>query len=296
MRPPRSFSFWLGAGVLTALVLAAVLAPLLAPYGPAEAGPLNAPPSVQHPLGTTGQGFDVLSQFVYGARTSFLVSFSVAGLTTLVGIVVGLVSAYAGGWVDDVLSLLTNVFLAIPGVPLMVVLAAFLPPGELTIILVLTFTGWSFGARLFRSQALSLREREFIAASRLAREARWRIIVVELLPNMLSITVAYLFNQVIYAITAEAGLEFLGLGHSSKVTWGTMLNWAQNDSALLQGYWWTFVVPGLGIALTASALALINHAVDEKADPRLRAAPMLRQAFGLRTRSASLITPVVNHD
>ncbi|MGZ0147791.1 ABC transporter permease [Kribbella sp. WER1] len=220
MRPPRSFSFWLGAGVLAVLVVAAVLAPVLAPYGPSEAGPLNASPSFAHPLGTTGQGFDVLSQFLYGARTSFLVSFSVAGLTTLIGIAVGLVSAYAGGWVDDVLSLLTNVFLALPGVPLMVVLAAFLPPGELTIILVLTFTGWSFGARLFRSQALSLREREFIAASRLAREARWRIIVVELLPNMLSITVAYLINQVIYAITAEAGLEFLGLGHSSKVTWG----------------------------------------------------------------------------
>lgn len=281
-----------GLVILGGLVAASVLARVLAPYNPKRAtGGINEPPSLAHLFGTTGQGQDVLSQFLYGGQNTLWVAFSIAVLTTLLALVVALTAAYFRGWVDDVLTLVTNVFLVIPGLPLVVVLAAFLPPGPLTMIMVLTITGWAFGARLFRSQALSLREREFIAAAEDVGESRWRIVAVELLPNMGSVVAAYFVNQVIFAITAQASLEFLGLGDGGQITWGSMLFWAQNSSALIRGAWWTFVVPGMAIALTAFSLALINNAVDEIGNPRLRADRLLRRA-GVKKPSATLMTPV----
>lgn len=281
-----------GLVILGALVAASALAQLIAPYNPKRAtGGINEPPSLAHLFGTTGQGQDVLSQFLYGGQNTLWVAFSIAVLTTLLALVVALTAAYFRGWVDDVLTLVTNVFLVIPGLPLVVVLAAFLPPGPLTMIMVLTITGWAFGARLFRSQALSLREREFIAAAEDVGESRWRIVAIELLPNMGSVVAAYFVNQVIFAITAQASLEFLGLGDGGQITWGSMLFWAQNSSALIRGAWWTFVVPGMAIALTAFSLALINNAVDEIGNPRLRADRLLRRA-GVRKPSATLMTPV----
>ncbi|QMV03232.1 ABC transporter permease subunit [Devosia sp. D6-9] len=286
----------IGVVILGALIIVCALARWLAPYNPTRAvGGINEPPSLTHLFGTTGQGQDVLSQFLYGGQNTLWVAFAIAVLTTLIALVVALTSAYFRGWVDDTLTLVSNVFLVIPGLPLVVVLAAFLPPGSFTIIIVLTLTGWAFGARLFRSQALTLREREFIAAAEDVGESRWRIVAVELLPNMGSVVAAYFVNQVIFAITAQASLEFLGLGNGGQVTWGTMLFWAQNTSALIRGAWWTFVVPGMAIALTAFSLALINNAVDELGNPRLRADRLLRRA-GFRKPSASLMTPVKRND
>ena len=285
-----------GLVILGALIAVCALAHWIAPYNPTRAvGGINEPPSLAHLFGTTGQGQDVLSQFLYGGQNTLWVAFTIAVLTTLVALVVALTSAYFRGWADDTLTLVTNVFLVIPGLPLVVVLAAFLPPGSFTIIIVLTLTGWAFGARLFRSQALTLREREFIAAAEDVGESRWRIVAIELLPNMGSVVAAYFVNQVIFAITAQASLEFLGLGNGGQVTWGTMLFWAQNTSALIRGAWWTFVVPGMAIALTAFSLALINNAVDELGNPRLRADRLLRRA-GIRKSSASLMTPVKRND
>ncbi|CDP51209.1 (GlcNAc)2 ABC transporter, permease component 2 [Devosia sp. DBB001] len=286
----------IGVVILGALIIVCALARWLAPYNPTRGvGGINEPPSLAHLFGTTGQGQDVLSQFLYGGQNTLWVAFAIAVLTTLIALVVALTSAYFRGWVDDTLTLVSNVFLVIPGLPLVVVLAAFLPPGSFTIIIVLTLTGWAFGARLFRSQALTLREREFIAAAEDVGESRWRIVAVELLPNMGSVVAAYFVNQVIFAITAQASLEFLGLGNGGQVTWGTMLFWAQNTSALIRGAWWTFVVPGMAIALTAFSLALINNAVDELGNPRLRADRLLRRA-GFRKPSASLMTPVKRND
>ncbi|HEV2517169.1 MAG TPA: ABC transporter permease [Devosia sp.] len=281
-----------GLFTLGTLVVLSALAQWIAPYNPKRAtGGINEFPSLAHIFGTTGQGQDVFSQFLFGGQNTLWVAFTIAVLTTLLALIVALTAAYFRGWVDDVLTLITNVFLVIPGLPLVVVLAAFLPPGPLTMIMVLTVTGWAFGARLFRSQALSLREREFIAAAEDVGESRWRIVAIELLPNMGSVVAAYFVNQVIFAITAQASLEFLGLGDGGQITWGSMLYWAQNSSALIRGAWWTFVVPGMAIALTAFSLALINNAVDEIGNPRLRADRLLRRA-GFKKPSASLMTPV----
>jgi peptide/nickel transport system permease protein len=181
-------------------------------------------------------------------------------------------AGYFRGRIDDVLSLFMNVFLIIPTIPLLVVLAAFVGSKDLAyFVAVLTLTGWAWPARVIRSQTLSLREKDFVAASVVVGEKGWRIIFREILPNMLSIIVASFIGSTIFAIGAQAALEFLGLGNPGRVSWGTNLYWAQNDAGLLTGAWWTFVPAGVCIALVAFAFAMINYGVDEITNPRLRA-------------------------
>src|SRR4029078_85974 len=170
---------------------------------------------------------------------------------------------------DGTLSVLINVFLVIPGLPLAIVLAADLPPGPGSIALVLSFAGWAWSARVFRAQALTLRNREFIQAAIVSGEGSLRVVFIELLPNMASLVASAFIGTTVYAIGAEVGLEFLGLGDPGSVTWGTNLYWASNDSALLTGAWWTFVPTGFCVALVGFALTMLNYAIDEVTNPRL---------------------------
>jgi peptide/nickel transport system permease protein len=183
---------------------------------------------------------------------------------------VGVASAYFGRAVDDSLSVVTNIFLLLPSLPLLVVLAAFLPPGPGTVVLVLIITGWAGSARVLRSQALSIRAKDFVAAAVVTGERPLRIMFREIVPNMASIVMSTSLACVIGAIGAQAGLEFLGLGDVSVVSWGTNLYWASNDGALMTGAWWAFVPSGACIAVVAFALAMVNYAVDEVTNPRLR--------------------------
>ncbi|WP_432102610.1 ABC transporter permease [Streptomyces sp. bgisy091] len=273
-----------GAFVLLLLAVMALAAPLLAPDGPSASDvQLLAEPSYAHPLGTDGQGQDVFAQFVWGARSSLLMAVVVGTGTTVLAVAVGLLAAYWRGLGDDAISLVVNIVLTIPGLPLIIVLAAFLPPGTGTIMLVLTVTGWAYGARVIRSQALTLRERDFVAASTVVGERPLRTVFVEILPNMWSVIVAFFVGQVVFALTAGSALEFLGLGDAGTASWGTMLYWAQNDSALLQGAWWTFTAPGLAIAATAGGLTLVNFAIDRAANPRLRSRSRIRRVAGAPT-------------
>ncbi|MGH2544575.1 MAG: ABC transporter permease, partial [Ardenticatenaceae bacterium] len=163
------------------------------------------------------------------------------------------------------------VVLIIPALPLVIVLASFLDrPGPITIALVLGFTAWAWGARIIRAQMLSLRSRDFVAAAQVIGEPSWRILIVEILPNMTSLVVSGLIGATLYAVIAMVGLEFIGLGNANAITWGTMLFWAQNNAALLTGAWWTFVPPGIAIALLGFSFAMINFAIDEVTNPRLR--------------------------
>jgi len=161
------------------------------------------------------------------------------------------------------------VFLLLPGLPLLVILAAFLPQGLGTVILVLVITGWAGSARVLRSQAMSIRGKDFVAAAQVTGEGGLRIMFREMLPNMASIVMSTFLACVIFGIGAQAGLEFLGLGDVSAVSWGTNLFWATNEGSLIRGTWWTFVPSGAAIALIAFSLALINYAVDEVTNPRL---------------------------
>ena len=288
-----------GVIILVLFAAVAVLAPVLAP---GDAGDFVArphlPPSPEHPFGTTGQGQDVFAQTVWGSRPTLAVGILVGVLTTAAGIVVGISAGYFGGLPDDILSLMTNVFLIVPSLPLLVVLAAFLGSGNvLYFVLVLTVTGWAWPARVMRSQTLSLREKDFVAAAKVGGESGPRIILAEILPNMLSIVVASFLGSTIFAIGALASLEFLGLGNPSTISWGTSLYWASNNAGLLTGAWWTFVPAGACIALVAFAFALVNYAIDEITNPRLRAQ---RETTGLvkrlaSGRSSTRATPVVRH-
>lgn len=230
--------------------------------------PLSAP-SFEHLLGTNGQGQDVLSQTISGARQTLFVGFSTGFLVVLIGALIGGASGYYGGKIDDILSLLINIFLVMPGLPLMVILASWLPPGPGTLIGVLVLTGWAWNARVIRSQMMTYRNRDFVSAAIVSGETNLRIIVIEIMPRMLSLLASSFIGASIYAIGAQVGLEFLGLGDVSSVTWGTNLYWASNDMALLTGSWWTFVPTGLSIALVSFALTLINFGIDEATNPRL---------------------------
>jgi ABC-type dipeptide/oligopeptide/nickel transport system ATPase component/ABC-type dipeptide/oligopeptide/nickel transport system permease subunit len=258
-----------GAAVVVLFALVSLIGPWLVSDPMAFVSVPHQAPSFAHWLGTTGQGQDVLAQTVAGARVTLLVGFTVGIVVTLVGAFIGITAGYLGGRADGVLSVLTNVFLVIPGLPLAIVLAAYLPPGPGSIVVVLSFAGWAWSARVFRAQALALRNREFVQAAIVSGEGPLRVVFVELLPNMASLVASAFIATTVYAIGAEVGLEFLGLGDPGTVTWGTNLYWASNDSALLTGAWWTFVPTGVCVALVGFALTMLNYAIDEVTNPRL---------------------------
>jgi peptide/nickel transport system permease protein len=284
----------IGLVILSIFILMAVFAPWIAPNDPNKyVGLAHQPPSLDHWLGTTGQGQDVFSQMVWGSRISLLIGFSVGILSTLLGLGIGMISGYIPGVVDGVLNMFTNVFLLIPGLPLLITLASFLPQGMVTVMLVLTFTGWAWPARVFRSQVLCLREKDFVSASVVSGERTPRIVFSEILPNMLSLVMSSLFGAVIYTIGADAGLAFLGFENVNIVSWGTMLYWASNSSALLQEAWWTFVPPGLCIALVSFATTMLIYAMDEVTNPRLRSEKEITRVLNKYRIGAKRATPVV---
>jgi peptide/nickel transport system permease protein len=284
----------IGLVIMAIFILMALFAPLIAPNRPDKyVGLPNQPPSGAHWLGTTGQGQDVFTQLVWGSRISLLIGFSVGILSTILGLVIGMISGYLPGVVDGVLNMFTNVFLLIPGLPLLIALASFLPQGMLTVMLVLTFTGWAWPARVFRSQMLSLREKDFVSASVVSGEGVSRIVFSEILPNMLSLVMSSLFGAVIYTIGADAGLAFLGFENVNIVSWGTMLYWASNSSALLQEAWWTFLPPGLCIALVSFATTMLIYAMDEVTNPRLRSEKEITRVLRKYHIGSNRSTPVV---
>lgn len=265
-----------GAGIVGFFILVAIAAPLLTPYNPDAHVVRGAlPPSPAHIFGTTGLGQDMFAQIVYGARVSLLVGFFASLGSTLLQVLFGLTAAYFGGVIDDVLSLITNVFLVLPGLPLAIVLASLASASganknETVLALVLLFTSWSYGARVLRAQTLSLREREFVTAARASGERNARIIFAEILPNELALVASNFLGTFVYAVGAEVALEFLGLGNTGQATWGVILYWAEANTALLSGQWWLFVPAGLCVALLCAGIAFMNFGIDEVANPRLR--------------------------
>jgi peptide/nickel transport system permease protein len=224
-----------------------------------------------HLLGTTAQGQDVFSQVMAGTRQSVLIALIVGFFCTVISVIIGITAAYMGGLIDDGLSLLTDVILVIPTFPLIIVIVGYLrSTGFWLMIFVLTFTGWSYGARQLRVQALSLRNRDYLLAAKARGERSWYVIIVELIPPMTSLIVANFLGTALYALLASAGLQFIGLGDINTQSWGTMLYWAQNDEALSTGLPLMVLAPGVAIALLGTSLALLNYAFDEIANPALR--------------------------
>lgn len=282
-----------GTVIISFFVLLALLGPLLVGDPKAPVGMPLQPPSAGHWLGTTGQGQDVFAQLVAGARTSLAIGFGVGLVVVAIGGLIGIAAGYFGGRADGLLSLLFNIFLVIPGLPLAIVIAAYLPTGPLTLGLVLVVTGWAWNARVIRAQTLAQRRRDFVAAAIVSGESSFRIVACEILPTMTSLLVAQVIGSTVYAIGAQVGLEFLGLGDVSAVTWGTNLYWAQNDAALLTGAWWTFAPTGISLALIGFGLILLNSGFDEITNPRLQMEHAWRTHLRSRGHEPTRSTPVV---
>lgn len=283
-----------GIVILSIFLLIAIFAPHIAPGDPSRfVGRPNQPPSAKYWLGTTGQGQDVFTQLVRGSRISLFIGFSVGLMITLIGLAVGMTAGYLHGLPDSILNVFTNVFLILPALPLLITLSSFLPPGIGTVIFVLTITSWAWPARVFRSQTLSLCEKDFVSACQVSGEKKPYIIFVEILPNMMSLVVSSFFGNVVYAIAADVGLAFLGFENVTTASWGTMFYWAQNNSAMLQGAWWTFVPPGLCVALVAFATTLMIYAVDEVTNPRLRSEKEITSVLKKYRVASQRATPVV---
>lgn len=266
---------WLAIGLF--LVGGITLFGLIGPLFTSDPDAINdiglAGPTSENWLGTTQTGQDVLAQLAVATRGSLQIGLMVGVLATVLSTFFGIYGAYRGGFMDELFSLLSNVFLVIPGLPLVIVISGFVPAearGAWTIALVLAITGWAASARVLRAQTLSVRNRDYVAAARVAGERPWRVIAVEILPNLLPVIASQFVFAVIFAILSEAGLSFLGLGASSSSTLGTMLFYAQNGFALTRGAWWWFVPPGLMIALFGMGLSLINFSIDEIINPKLK--------------------------
>jgi peptide/nickel transport system permease protein len=262
-----------GLLVLAFMIVVAVIAPWISVDNPTDFNILatRQAPSWNHLFGTTDQGSDIFSQVVLGTRRSLILGAAAAVIATTLAASLGILAAYAGGIVDEVVNFLTNVFLVIPTIPLLVVISGYLKArGMTTMILVLGLTLWAFEARILRGQALSLKNRDFVQAAKVAGESTWRIVFGELMPNMIS-RIAAAFVLVFYiALLVDAGLEFLGLGDTTHVSWGMVLYWAQTNSTVLQGEWWPFLFPGLALVITVVGLVFLLAGIDEVSNPRLR--------------------------
>jgi peptide/nickel transport system permease protein len=301
LRLPRSPKVIVGLVVLGFFLLLMIFGPYLAPYNPNNTSfaPLLTP-SAHHWFGTTSLGQDIFSQTLVGARATMIVALVAGLVATMLSIVIGVSAGYLGGFKDDGLTLVSNVFLALPGLPLLIVIDSYLPVNSrsntLIIGLIISLTGWAWGARVLRAQTMSLRNRDFVESSRIIGERRLRIMFSEIAPNLLPILASSLLFTILYSIGAYVTLAYIGLTSSSVWNWGTMLFWAQSNNAPLSGEWYWFVPPGICIALVGTSLALLNFGIDEFINPRLRAGGLSgrqRRRLGMPRRQRLGLTPVV---
>jgi peptide/nickel transport system permease protein len=286
-----------GITILGLYILVAIIGPWIAPYDPNATTTQAIPeaPNIHHLLGTSATGGDVLSQILIGTRATVILGLVTGVVATTLSVLVGTAAGYLGGYVDEALSLISNVFLVLPVLPLLVVILGYLPhTGEVPTGIVLSILGWPWGARVIRAQTLSLRNRDFVLAAREVGERPWRIIVFELMPNQIGLIAASFVGTVLYAILTSVALAFLGITNFSDWNYGDILYWAQSGSAVNLGAWWWYVFPGLTVAVLGMSLVLINFGLDELSNPRLRSSGSLRK-LGRRNWRPADPTPVIRN-
>ncbi|HEX9099792.1 MAG TPA: dipeptide/oligopeptide/nickel ABC transporter permease/ATP-binding protein [Candidatus Dormibacteraeota bacterium] len=330
LRLPRSPQVLVGLVILAVFGVVAIIGRWIAPYSPnatdethwvqhilvpgtgsdtgfpAQYYPLPLPPSAAHWLGTTVFAQDAWSQLLASTQATLFVGLLAAAIATVLSVLIGVSAGYLGGAADEGLSLVANVFLAIPGLPLLIVIADYVPAAGSSIVLVaaiIAVTTWAYTARTLRAQTLSLRNRDFVEAARVSGEGRSRIILVEVLPNLIPIVAASFLFTTLSAIGAYIVIAFLGLAGSPTSSppglwnWGEMLREGFANNAVRSGWWWWWAPPGAFIALLGTGLALLNFGIDEFINPRLRAAGLSRKAArkaGISRRPKFGMTPVVS--
>jgi peptide/nickel transport system permease protein len=264
----------IGVGIFAFYILIAIIGPAIAPYDPSATTTATTAtaPSFTHLFGTTTTGQDVFSEVLVGIRGTVVLGLVAATIATLLAVIVGVTAGYLGGTGDDGLMLVTNIFLVLPALPLLIVVLGYIPnTGEIGTALVLSLLGWAWGARVIRAQTLVLRNQDYVAAARETGERAWRIIVFEIIPNEVSLIAASFIGVALYAILTSVALAFLGLTNVSQWTsLGIIFYWAQGQSAVELGAWWWYVAPGLAVAILGMSLVLMNYGLDELGNPRLR--------------------------
>ncbi len=312
LRLTKSKKMTAGLIILGFFLLLALIGPWIAPYKPSAQASLVGPPlhgstipsqqpGSHHWLGQTNIGGDVFSQLLAGTRPTILVSFMAGILATVIGVVMGITAGYKGGLVDEILSLIANIFLVIPALPLLIAIGAFLGPehtGNPAVVgLIIALTGWAWGARVVRAQTLSMRNRDFVEAAKISGESTRRIILSEIMPNLSAVIASSFLFTVIYAIGVYVGLGFLTvISAGADYNWGTILFDATSSSAVESGFWWWYIPPGIAIAVLGTSLALINFGIDEFINPRLRTSGGDRKQAkkrGAKFRPQLGFTPVV---
>jgi peptide/nickel transport system permease protein len=252
-----------GLVITVGFIGVALLAPWIAPYSPtASSGPNYASPSWQHILGTDDIGEDLLSQLIWGARGSLLIGISAGAIATILGVGIGLFAGYYAGRSDEALMRFTDVVLVLPLLPLLIVVASIFPASVIVVIAVIGMLSWPQMARVIRSQTLTLKERPFVDASRLSGMGDFEIMTRVLVPNMLPLVVLYGVFAAVTAVVVESGLDFIGLGSVTNLSWGIMLYFSLSRNALLIGSWWWFLPPGAMIALLGVGFIFLGHGVE----------------------------------
>jgi peptide/nickel transport system permease protein len=273
-----------GLVVLTLFVLMAVFAPLLADAEGLEVtkatGGVLEPPSAEYPLGTDDNGRSVLTLLIWGSRISLFVGLMATVISMVIGTLVGLTSGFFTGWAGAVLFRLTEWFLVIPFLPLVIVLASVLGRSLLNIVIVLGVTSWAGTALLIRSQTLTIKERAYMERARVLGAGRRHLLGRHVLPNVMPMVFANTTLTVALAILAETTLSFLGLGDPTRVSWGSMLNDAYSVGAMTTGSWWFFVPPGVCVVLVVLAFTLVGQALEDVLNPRLRGGRAMNVGMG----------------
>jgi len=263
-----------GIVVFAVLIFFTIFAPFLHTVDPMRAGvgaDVLQPPSSQFWLGTDHLARDVWSQTIYGARVALLVGFVAAAVTVGIGTLIGLIAGYFGGLLGEVLMRITDFFLMLPYLPLMIVLAAVLGPSIGNIILVVIIVYWPFTTRVIRSQVLSIKKRAFVEASRSVGASHSLLIFGEILPNVVPLICAQAVVMVTWAIYAEAVLAFLGLGDPTTISWGMMLNFVFERGLITMAPWWV-IPPIVCICATILAFTFLGNAVSDIMKPGYREA------------------------
>lgn len=263
-----------GFVILVFFVLVALFAPVLAARETttaigAEGVPLQGP-SAAFPLGTDNLGRSVLALTIWGSRISLLVGLVATLISMFIGAVIGIAAGHFGSWRDSLLMRITDWFLAIPFLPLAIVLASLLGASIWNIAFVIGITSWPGTARLVRAQALSVKTRPYVERARALGASNWHLITRHILPNVFPLIFANTILVVAVAILSETTLSFLGLGDPLSVSWGTILEFAFSAGAATGGWWWWLVAPGVAIVLVVLAFTMCGYALDEILNPRLR--------------------------
>ncbi len=272
-----------GAAILLVFVVLALGAHWFAPYSTINAsGAVFAPPSGRHWLGTNDGGIDMVSLLIQGGRISMLVGFAAALVAAIPGALVGILSGYFGGWVDTVLMRITDFFLVIPVIPVMIAIAAVWGPSLFHLIIAIGVLLWTSTARVLRAQVKTLRERTFVRRTVNLGASRTRVLYRHILPHVAPLLIAQTVITMALAIFYETALAFLGLGDPTAVSWGTIIEDGFLRTAISTGAWWAIVPPGVCVALVVISAYLVGQSIEEALNPRLRVANVSPRSWKIR--------------